>query len=192
MATPLIRMRKWVWSAEFRRLIGYQSEAEFPNVMESWSDRLHPDDVAPTFAAFGEHLKDRKGTCPYNVAYRLKVRDGSYRWFRATGGCKYQPDGTTIRACGSLTDIHDQTMLEEATKRTAAENETVIHALRTALTALASGDLTYRIDTAFPAATDVLKRTSTQRRNSWKSDQRGDRSRRRHPQRFFRDQPFGG
>ena len=156
---------KWVWSAEFRRLVGYETEAEFPNVMGSWSDRLHPDDVAPTFAAFGHHLQDRTGRTRYNVTYRLKVRDGSYRWFRATGGCKYQPDGTTVRACGSLTDIHEQTLLEQDSKRTVQENESVIHALRTALTALASGDLTYRIDSTFPAATDVLKRdfnTATQ------------------------------
>ena len=46
----------WTWSAEFRRLVGYTSEADFPNVVQSWSDRLHPDDVAPTFAAFGGHL----------------------------------------------------------------------------------------------------------------------------------------
>jgi methyl-accepting chemotaxis protein len=126
--------------------------------MGSWSDRLHPDDVAPTFAAFNHHLQDRSGRTRYNVAYRLKVRDGSYRWFRATGGCHYQPDGTTVRACGSLTEIHDQMLLEQESKRIAHENEAVIHALRTALTALASGDLTYRIDTNFSAATDVLKR----------------------------------
>eukprot|EP01035_Chromulina_nebulosa_P049834 gene49834-67664_t len=36
---------RWTWSAEFRRLIGYQSAADYPNVVQSWSDRLHPDDV---------------------------------------------------------------------------------------------------------------------------------------------------
>jgi PAS fold len=44
---------RWTWSAEFRRLLGYSSETEFPNVVQSWSDRLHPDDKAATFAAFG-------------------------------------------------------------------------------------------------------------------------------------------
>src|SRR3569833_3052196 len=57
---------KWTWSAEFRRLIGYHSENEYPNVVQSWSDRLHPDDGAPTFAAFGGHLQDKSGKTRYN------------------------------------------------------------------------------------------------------------------------------
>lgn len=149
---------KWVWSAEFRRLVGYETEAEYPNVMESWSNRLHPDDVAPTFAAFNHHLQDKSGRTRYNVTYRLKVRDGSYRWFRATGGCQYQPDGTTVRACGSLTDIHEQVTLQDVSKRMAAEDDATISALRTALEALAKGDLSYRIDATFPAKSEVLKR----------------------------------
>jgi methyl-accepting chemotaxis protein len=149
---------KWVWSAEFRRLVGYESEREFPNVMESWSDRLHPDDVEPTFAAFAKHLEDKTGRTRYNVTYRLKVRDGSYRWFRATGGCQYQPDGTTARACGSLTDIHEQLVLQQRAEQTATEDEATIVALRNAMSALAAGDLSYRISQTLPGKADVLKR----------------------------------
>ena len=32
------------WSNEFRRMLGYQDQEEFPDVLESWSDLLHPDD----------------------------------------------------------------------------------------------------------------------------------------------------
>ena len=137
---------KWVWSAEFRRLIGFESERDFPNVMESWSDRLHPDDVAPTFEAFGNHLKDKTGGTRYRVAYRLKVRDGSYRWFRATGGCHYQQDGETARACGSLTDIHDEMMLQQKTREVEALGQQAVAALRTGLAALAKGNLKVSID----------------------------------------------
>ncbi len=96
---------QWTWSAEFRRLLGFRSEAEFPNVMRSWSDRLHPDDVQPTFAAFGASMADRTGNTPYAVRYRLKMRDNSYRWFRAAGGVLRDAAGNALRACGSLTDI---------------------------------------------------------------------------------------
>ena len=47
---------RWIWSAEFRRLCGFLDATEFPDVVQSWSDRLHPEDVDPTFAAFGEAL----------------------------------------------------------------------------------------------------------------------------------------
>ena len=147
----------WTWSPEFRRLLGYESESQFPDVVQSWSDRLHPDDVASTFAAFTGHLADRSGRSRYDVMYRLKVRDGSYRWFRATGGCRHAPDGTTIRACGSLTDIHQQKSGEMATAVAAETDRVMVDALSAALSGLSSGDLTVVIDAAFPPKTQQLK-----------------------------------
>ena len=147
----------WTWSPEFRRLIGYASENDYPNVVQSWSDRLHPDDVAATFAAFGAHLTDKTGQARYDVTYRLKVRDGSYRWFRATGGCRHAGDGATIRACGSLTDIHQQKVAEAALKVEADSDHATIDALTKALTALANGDLTARITVPFSPKVQRLK-----------------------------------
>lgn len=149
---------RWTWSPEFRRLVGFQSEQEYPNVVQSWSDRLHPDDVAPTFAAFGKHLEDKSGRSRYRVEYRLKVKDGSYRWFRATGGCKYLPDGKTVRACGSLTDIHEQVMLQENIKQKEEEEyRSVLTILFSALGGLADGDLTQQIDAPMPEKYELLK-----------------------------------
>jgi methyl-accepting chemotaxis protein len=148
---------RWTWSAEFRRMIGYENAADFPNVVQSWSDKLHPDDVQPTFAAFAGHLTDKTGRARYRVNYRLKMRDGSYRWFRATGGCRHQADGKTIRACGSLTDVHEQILLEQKTAREAAEDKVAIDNLLKGLSALASGDLTYRINADFSEKTRLLK-----------------------------------
>lgn len=101
------------WSSEFRRLCGFVTEAEFPNVMQSWSDRLHPDDAEATFAAYALTCSTGVG---YDVNYRLKVKDGSYRWFRATGGVVLDEKGRPRRACGSLVDI-DQLMRSEAEKK---------------------------------------------------------------------------
>jgi methyl-accepting chemotaxis protein len=148
----------WTWSAEFRRLIGFGSEADFPNVVQSWSDRLHPDDVAATFAAFGGHLTDKTDRTRYDVTYRLKMRDGTYRWFRATGGCKHQPDGRTIRACGSLTDVHEQIALRDKGIQEAAEDEIAISALAAGLAALAQGNLAHRITVDVSAKSAGLKR----------------------------------
>jgi uncharacterized protein YoxC len=95
---------RWTWSQEFRRLCGFTAASEFPDVVQSWSDRLHPDDVAATFAAFGATCASGIG---YDVKYRLKVKNGSYRWFRATGGVVLDEARKPRRACGSLVDIHD-------------------------------------------------------------------------------------
>ncbi|WP_300786477.1 PAS domain-containing methyl-accepting chemotaxis protein [uncultured Desulfovibrio sp.] len=108
---PLSPRSRWTWSAEFRRLLGFGSAAEFPDVVGSWSDRLHPDDKARTFAVFGDALAGK--TDRYDVVYRLRLRDDSYRWFRATGGVQRDTAGKAVRACGSLVDIHESHQREE-------------------------------------------------------------------------------
>jgi methyl-accepting chemotaxis protein len=155
-ADPTHPEAKWTWSAEFRRLCGYRSEADYPNVMQSWSDRLHPDDVERVFAAFMGHLQDKTGKTGYDAIYRLKMPDGSHRWFRATGGCRYTPDGSMARACGSLSDIHAQYAAEAVIKDEAARTTAVIDGLSTALKALAEGNLTARISDKFSDKFDVL------------------------------------
>ncbi len=147
----------WTWSPEFRRLLGYSNEADFPNLCQSWSDKLHPDDVAPTFAAFTAHLKDKTGATRYDVTYRLMTKLSGYRWFRATGGCRHSADGRTIRACGSLSDIHDQKTMSLGTAQNAAEDKATTAALGAGLKALANGDLTFRITQTFPVKYEALK-----------------------------------
>jgi uncharacterized protein YoxC len=109
---PMHPKSQWRWSGEFRRLVGFGSVAEFPDKVHSWSDRLHPDDSDATFAAFGACLADRTGRAGYNVAYRLKMKDGSYRWFRAVGGAAHDQTGKATRACGSLIDINAEKVVE--------------------------------------------------------------------------------
>ncbi|MFG1294330.1 MULTISPECIES: methyl-accepting chemotaxis protein [Xanthobacter] len=109
---------KWTWTNEFRRLLGYNGEYDFPNVVGSWADKLHPEDAGPTFAAFGAALKKSGKGSAYNITYRLKMKDGAYRWFRATGGVVHDASGKAVRACGSLVDIHESVLAEQAaTKR---------------------------------------------------------------------------
>jgi methyl-accepting chemotaxis protein len=101
---PAHALSRWTWTPEFRRLLGFTSEADFPDKLESWSDRLHPEDYDRVFAIFAASLTTGN---QYDVNYRLKMRDGSYRWFRATGGVILDAQRKARRACGSLVDIHD-------------------------------------------------------------------------------------
>ncbi|WP_289016085.1 methyl-accepting chemotaxis protein [uncultured Methylobacterium sp.] len=103
---PMHPKSRWTWSEEFRRLVGYTSKTDFPDVVQSWSDRLHPEDAGRVFEAFGGALANVEDKGTYDVNYRLKLRDGEYRWFRATGGVVHDASGRAIRACGSLVDIH--------------------------------------------------------------------------------------
>ena len=102
------------WSPQFRRLLGFETEAEFPNVLDSWASRLHPEDKDRTMAAFLQHLNDRSGRTPYDVSYRLRCKDGRYRWFRARGQTRRAADGTALRAVGALANIQAEKDREAA------------------------------------------------------------------------------
>ena len=94
------------WSMQFRHLLGFETEQEFPDVLDSWASRLQ---------AFTDHLMDRSGRTPYSIDYRLRCKDGTYRWFRARGRTRRTADGTPLRVVGALTCIeaeHNATELQ--------------------------------------------------------------------------------
>lgn len=98
--------RYW-WSQQFRHLLGFENERDFPNTGSSWSDRIHPDDRQVTLDAFMRHLSDRSGLTPYQVRYRMATKSGVYRWFHAQGEALRDERGAPIRVAGSVRDIDD-------------------------------------------------------------------------------------
>ncbi len=103
------------WSSQMRRLLGCSTVEEFPNTLESWTSRLHPDDSARAIAAFVAHVDDRSGSTPFDVEYRLRHQSGAYRWFRGRGQTRRAQDGAPLRVVGAITDIHARH--EESTLR---------------------------------------------------------------------------
>ncbi|WP_327008035.1 methyl-accepting chemotaxis protein [Dactylosporangium sp. NBC_01737] len=99
------------WSQEFRHMLGFTDERDFPNILSSWASRLHADDVDRVVTAFMNHLNDRTGRIPYDIEYRLALKDGTYRWFRATGATKRDRTGVPLRVAGALFDIDNEKTL---------------------------------------------------------------------------------
>ncbi|MNV97009.1 PAS fold protein [compost metagenome] len=64
------------WSLQFRRLLGFETVEEFPDVLESWTSRLHPEDKERSLTALAEHLYDRSGRTAFDIQYRLKLKSG--------------------------------------------------------------------------------------------------------------------
>ncbi|MDQ0649784.1 PAS domain S-box-containing protein [Pseudomonas cedrina] len=96
------------WSPQFRRLLGFETVQEFPDVLDSWASRLHPDDKERSLTAFGAHLNDKSGKTPFDIEYRLKIKSGEYRWFRARGQTRRDAHGSPLRVVGALVDVHLQ------------------------------------------------------------------------------------
>jgi len=102
---PLDPNNRFMWSQEFRNMLGFKGEYDFPNILHSWSDRLHPDDKEATLKAFANHINDHTGKTPYDVEYRLMLKNGEYRHFHAFGTTLRNTGGIAIRVAGALEDI---------------------------------------------------------------------------------------
>ncbi|WP_157998435.1 sigma 54-interacting transcriptional regulator [Desulfosporosinus sp. OT] len=96
------------WSPQFRNLIGYSDEDDFPNVLSSWSNRLHPEDKEMALNAVFDHLNDYSGNTPYSNDYRLCLKNGEYRWFHAHGYTLRDEQGVPLRVAGTIRDIEHE------------------------------------------------------------------------------------
>ncbi len=97
------------FSDRFKELIGY-SPNEFPNRFNSFRDHLHPEDRDATLKAIERHHQER---VPYNVEYRLRTKQGEYRWFRSRGQAIWDKHGKAFRMAGSIQDIHEHKEMEK-------------------------------------------------------------------------------
>ena len=96
------------WSDEFRRMIGYTDEKDFPNKLSSWSDLLHPECKERVLKAFHDAIADYSGKKNYDVEYRLKTKSGEWRWYHAIGRLLRRDDGTPLSYVGMFVDINDR------------------------------------------------------------------------------------
>jgi len=115
---PINPANPFIWSDDFRHMLGYEDENDFPDILGSWSDLLHPDDKGAILLAFKNHLLDLTGHTPYNVEYRLLKKDGVYSYFHATGETVRDENGIPISIAGALLDITEAKELEQAISAT--------------------------------------------------------------------------
>jgi PAS domain S-box-containing protein len=101
------------WSPRVKAMLGY-TDKEFPDVLESWTSRLHPEDAERVFAALSAHIERRE---PYDTEYRLLTKSGEYHWFRARGQAIWDDAGRTVRMSGSLQCVTDRKRAEDALRR---------------------------------------------------------------------------
>lgn len=100
------------WSDEFFWLLGYEPEELRGKSENPWAESLHPEDAEATMDAF---IKGMSGVEPYDKIYRLRSKDGSYRWYRGTGELQMEADGSgTYR--GIIQDVNDEIIKEELAK----------------------------------------------------------------------------
>lgn len=84
---------------------------------KGWALVLHPDDYERTWTTWENSLKTG---VTYEIEYRLRRKDGQYRWFLARA-IPLRDDGRIIKWFGTCTDIHDQKMMSDVLEQKISE-----------------------------------------------------------------------
>ena len=109
------------------RVLDYKPE-EMVADPSFWFDHIHPDDDPAIFSSFA--LIFTEGQQAYE--YRFRARDGRYLWMHDTLRLIRDADGKPLEVVGSLTDITDRKLMEEALQKKGVEQQQLIQQLQEA------------------------------------------------------------
>lgn len=99
------------YSKEWKSQLGYD-ESELPDIFETWVSRLHPEDRDRAILYAQRYRDNPVGA--FRQDFRLRHKDGSYRWIDSHASFVTEADGRRVRLLGAHTDITERKQAEEA------------------------------------------------------------------------------
>ena len=129
MAVEGSRDGLWDWNLEtneayhsdrFARMLGYDPD-ELPYTSEAWSELLHPEDREQAFKSVEDYLSGSENI--YESVFRMRAKDGSYRWISGRGKAIFNAEGAPVRFVGFNMDISGQKLAEE-------KYRTIVHTMQ--------------------------------------------------------------
>jgi PAS domain S-box-containing protein len=105
--------KRVMYSPQWKALRGF-GEDDVGDGEEEWRRGVHPEDAPRVFAAVEAHLQ---GLTPvFAEEYRIRCKDGSWKWIFDRGIAQRNAAGRAVRMAGSEEDITDRKRSAEALK----------------------------------------------------------------------------
>ncbi len=105
-----LRTDAWQANETYFRMLGYDATAHAQH-RQFWSERMHPEDRERAVEAMLA-VRDQ-GRPGFDLVYRLKHADGSYRWINSVGrAIEFDERGRTVRMLGLRIDVNDRKLAE--------------------------------------------------------------------------------
>jgi PAS domain S-box-containing protein len=149
-----------VYSPHFYEMLGYTAE-EFPQVAASWWNIIHPDDMEVSTRAIAAHLAEPR--TPMYSQYRVRDRQGNYRWWEVRGTTMPDAVPGRVRAIGVVRDITAMKHAEETLREQLSvitEQQSAIRSMSTPIIQVWDGILTLPLIGTFDTdrATEIMER----------------------------------
>jgi len=110
-----IKTEEVLYSKRWKQMLGYE-EYEFPNLLSSWEEHIHPEDKANTHKALEDYFGN--DITIYAVQFRMRCKDGSWKWILARGMVtNFDKSLAPERMIGTHTDITELKSIEDKFRR---------------------------------------------------------------------------
>jgi PAS domain S-box-containing protein len=93
---------------------------------DGWIRVVHPDDIRPTLAKWDISIRNGQ---PIDIEYRIRRRDGLWRWMRARAAPRRTESGEIMRWYGTVEDIDDRKKAQEALRASEARLQAIFDAV---------------------------------------------------------------
>jgi diguanylate cyclase (GGDEF)-like protein/PAS domain S-box-containing protein len=111
----------WNWqtqtiyfSPRWAAILGYEL-AELQPTAQEWTDRIHAEDKARFESELKHHLSGENSV--FRSEYRIRHKDGTYRWVLSQGLAVRDSQGCILRVAGSQTDLtHHVALFDQLTR----------------------------------------------------------------------------
>jgi PAS domain S-box-containing protein len=104
-----LRSKQVYYSPEWKAQLGH-APAEIGNTLEEWESRVHPEDRERAIGV----VRSLDAVSPeFESEFRLRHKDGSYRWILARGALLFDAEGQPRRVIGSHMDFTERKKMED-------------------------------------------------------------------------------
>ena len=115
---------QFYFSPESKRQIGYTDE-EISNRFDEWESRVHPDDLPAVLARVQAYMETPSET-GFESEYRLRHKNGSYRWIYARAQLFSDASGQPARMLGCHVDITERKRAEAALRESEEQYRRIV------------------------------------------------------------------